>query len=170
MTTSTHTTRRLVTVAAVIGAMTLLVPVAQAQQSPDVVMRAVNARNAPVDSPDVIMRAVNARQNDKLAAIDARERALTERPVVAPPVPDALERALNTHTNALTTTTTAMLDARERSLASRPVGSVQQPVVVESGFDWSDFGAGAGAGSALALLLGAGILGIRRTQGRVTTA
>jgi hypothetical protein len=170
VTTSTHTTRRLVTVAAVIGAITLLVPVAQAQQSPDVVMRAVNARTAQVDSPDVIMRAVNAQQNDKLAAIDARERALTERPGAASaPGPDALERALNTHSNALTATTTAMLDARERSLASRPVGFVQQPVV-EPSFDWSDFGAGAGVGSALALLVGAGVLGIRRNQSRVTTA
>ena len=168
MTTSTYT-RRLAIAAAVVGAMTVLVPVAQAQ-SPDAFMRSVNTQNAQAQEPDAFMRAVNAQQTDKLAAIDARERALTERPGVAPAIgPDALERALLTHTDTMTTKTAAMLDARERSLASRPVGSIQQPVV-DSGFDWGEFGAGAGIGSVLALLLGAGIVGIRRSHSRVTTA
>ena len=170
MTTSTNSKRRLAGLAASVAAMAFLVPVARAQ-SPDAFMRAVDAQQqTQIRTPDVFVRAVNARPSDKFAAIDARERGLTERPAVQPsPGPDAFERALITHADALTAQTVAMLDARERSLASRPLGSVQQPVPA-SGFDWSDFGIGAGAGLLLALVAGVAAFVVGRSYGRLKTA
>jgi hypothetical protein len=169
--------RRFTAVALTAAALTISVPVAQAQ-SPDAFERAVaSQQQSPsfVGSPDAIDRAVAAREANKVElALEVRERALTERPATTTTLgPDAFERALITHADEQTLKTTAMLDARERSFASRPLGSVQQPRVSGHGLDWGDFGIGAGAGlgSALVLvLLGAAILGSRRTHDRVTTA
>jgi hypothetical protein len=172
--------RRFTAAALTAAALTISVPVAQAQ-SPDAFERAVaSQQQSPsfVGSPDAIDRAVAAREANKVElALDVRERALTERPATTTttttPGPDAFERALITHANEQTLKTAAMLDARERSFASRPVGSVQHPTMSGRGLDWGDFGIGAGAGlgSALVLvLLGAAILGSRRTHDRATTA
>jgi len=121
-------------------------------------------------SPDAIDRAVAAHQAElRSTALEARERGMIERPVVAPVGPDAFERALITHGGE----TMAMLDSRERSLATRPPGSTAIAASSASaGFDWSDFGIGAGAGIGLVLTLvglGAGVAAMRR-NGRVTTA
>lgn len=193
MGTSTPSKRRLATIALIAGALTVLVPVAQAesgsQGSPDVVDRAVAARQAEtrfLGSPDAIDRAVAAKQAQKLSAIDARERGMVERPAHHSVPPDAFERALITHADAVTSQTVSMLNSRERGLGERPGSVVSVPsTVVErilaqergraadlgllrpsgirgetagasGAFDWSDFGVGAGAGLMLGLLVLAG--------------
>jgi hypothetical protein len=172
MTRSTTTKQRLVAIALAAGALAISVPVAQAQ-SPDAFERAVNSHEANptfTGSPDAIDRAVAARQADKLAAIDARERGV-ERPAHQSVAPDAFERALITHTDAMTSQTAAMLDSRERALSERPTSSSPLLVAASGGFDWSDFSVGAGTGIGLVLLLlGLGVLAIRRSHERVTTA
>jgi hypothetical protein len=171
------TSKRLVALALSAAALTIAVPVAPAQ-SPDAFMRALNSQQQQqptfVGSPDAIDRAIAAREAEKAyLALEARERALTERPTGTPTSgPDAFERALVTHADARTAQIASMLDRRERSLVSRPVST---PIVgtTPSRFDWSDFGMGAGAGVGLMLVLlglGAGVLAQRRNDARVTTA
>jgi hypothetical protein len=163
MGTSTSSKRRLATVALIAGALTILVPVAQADSS----FRS---------SPDVIDRAVAAQQAEKVAAIDARERAMLTRPdlrsVAAPP--DAFERALQnrpTGTPSLLAVQQFLAnDARQRTLEARRVGLVY-PAVSSTGFDWNDFGVGAGAGIALMLAILGLVVGVpvgRRGHGRAT--
>jgi len=175
MTRSTHK-RRFTAIALTIAALTIAVPVAQAQ-SPDVVERAVQSRQQNttfVGHPDAVDRAIAARNAEQtLLALEIRERALTERPAsttTAPP--DAFQRALVTHADELAAQTVSMLDERERALVVRPTPT--QPVVATAGgFDWSDFGMGAGAGIGLMLVLlglGAGVLALRRDNSHVTTA
>jgi hypothetical protein len=167
--------KRFAAAALTAAAVTIWVPVAQAQ-SPDAFERAVQSRQPSptvLRIPDAIDRAVAAREARKAqAAIDARERALTERPAPsATPGPDAFERALVTHTDAVRMQTASMLDGRERALAVRSATPTQ--VAGADGFDWGDFGVGAGAGIGGALMLlglGAGVLAIRRSDERVTTA
>ena len=147
--------------AAVAGAVAVLAPTAAGQASFS-------------GSPDAIDRAVAAHQAElRSMALEARERGMIERPVVAPVGPDAFERALITHGGEATTHKFAMLDSRERSLATRPPGSTAIAASSASaGFDWSDFGIGAGAGIGLVLTLvglGAGVAAMRRNE-RVTTA
>lgn len=138
MGTSTPSKRRLATIALIAGALTVLVPVAQAdsgsQGSPDVVDRAVAARQAEtgfLGSPDAIDRAVAAKQAQKLSAIDARERGMVERPAHHSVPPDAFERALTTHADTVTSQTVSMLNKRERGLGERPGGVVSVPSTVE---------------------------------------
>lgn len=176
---------------AIVGAFAVSVPVAQAaapdaleravgnhqaqQHSfpPDAVVRAVgnhHAEHSFVGSPDAIDRAVAVREAERIAAIDARERGLTERPGGGTTYsPDAFERALITHTDAMNAQTLSTLDVRERGLSGRPGAS--SPVLAASGegFDWSGFGMGAGAVMGLFLIAGLGTLAIRRSS-RVTTA
>ena len=158
------------------AALTISVPVAAAQ-SPDAFERAVlSQQQSPtfVGSPDAIDRAVAAREaNRVLVTLDVRERALTERPASTTTVsPDAFERALVTHSDGLTAQTAAMLDRRERGLVGRSFAVESQPAVATTArFDWSDFSVGAGTGIGFALLLiGLGVLAIRRSHERVTTA
>jgi hypothetical protein len=176
MTRSNHS-KRFAVAALSVAALTIAVPVAQAQ-SPDAFERAAQSqeRQTPtfVGSPDAIDRAIAARQaQSMLRALEIRERALTERSGATTTVaPDAFERALVTHADGLTAQTVSMLDSRERALVGRPTPS--QPVAVTSGgFDWSDFGVGAGAGIGLMLVLlglGAGLPAFRRDDSRATTA
>lgn len=176
MTTSTHSKRRLTIVAAVVGAMTVLVPVGQAQ-SPDAFERALRNHQTQqqsfVGSPDAIDRALAAREAQKLEAIDARERGMTERPSASTRTtyaPDAFERAVVTYTDAMNGQKISMLDARERALSERPTVSSTVSMTGSEGFDWGDFGIGAGAAIGLVLIAGLGALAIRRSQSRVTTA
>jgi hypothetical protein len=176
---------------AIVGAFAVSVPVAQAappdavdravsnQQAqqhsfpPDAVERAVgnhHAEHSFVGSPDAIDRALAVREAERIAAIDARERGLTERPAHSTTYsPDAFERALITSTDAMNAQTVSMLEARERGLSGRP--GVSSPALVASGdgFDWSGFGMGAGAAMGLFLVAGLGTLAIRRS-GRMSTA
>jgi hypothetical protein len=153
-------TKRNAVAALVAGTVLVIVPVAQAD-------------SGFTGSPDAIDRALAARQAEKFAAIDARERGLTERPTLESigSAPDAFERALITHAGDVRSQTISMLDARERAQSTRPVAS--EPISSSGGFDWGDFGVGAGAGigSMLVVLgLGATFLGVRRQSGRMTTA
>jgi hypothetical protein len=152
-------TRWLLTVAAAVGSVAVLAPMASGQ---------TGFRG----HPDAIDRAVAARQAElRETALEARERGLVERPAVTLVGPDALERALISHTDEMTTRTAAMLDARERALTGRPVSSVERPSSLP-GFGWSEFGIGAGAGIGAALLLalaGIALVGSRRGE-RVKTA
>ena len=172
------TSRRFAAVALTAAALTIAAPVAQAQ-SPDAFERAVRSEQQSkptfVGSPDAIDRAIAARNAQQVAAaLEARERALTERPTsttTAPP--DAFERALVTHSDGLTAQTVSMLESRERALVGRPVPSQQVAAAPAGGFDWSDFGLGAGLGVGLTIGLlgiGAGITATRRSDGRMTTA
>jgi hypothetical protein len=166
--------RRFTAAALTAAALTISVPVAQAQ-SPDAFERAVVSQQqspAFVGSPDAIDRAVAAREANKVElALDVRERGLTERPASTTTVPpDAFERALVTHTDGLTAQAVSMLESRERGLVGRPVAS-QPAFATTAGFDWSDFGVGAGTGIGLVLLLvGLGVLAIRRSHEHVTPA
>ncbi|MEX0850477.1 MAG: hypothetical protein WD015_03140 [Gaiellaceae bacterium] len=162
MGTSTSSKRHLATVALIAGALTMLVPVAQAD-------------SGFKGSPDAIDRALAARQLEMTAVLDARERSMLTRPdlgsVAAPP--DAFERALQnrpTGTPPLPLQHFLANDARQRSLDARHVGSVQR-TVSSTGFDWDAFGVGAGAGIGFilaTLALGVGVLVVRRGHGRVT--
>lgn len=161
MGTSTSSKRRLATAASIAGALTILVPVAQADSS----FRG---------SPDAIDRALAAQQLEKVAAIDARERSMLTRPglVSEAAPPDAFERALQNRATGISPDTISMLDAREQSLAARPVGAVQ-PTVSDTAFDWADFGIGAGAGIGFMLVLGAlgiGVLATRRDHEGISPA
>jgi hypothetical protein len=172
MTRSTN--RRFAAAALTAAALTIAVPVAQAQ-SPDAFERAVRSQEQSnptfVGTPDAVDRAIAAREARQVAAaIEARERALTERPsTITTHGPDAFERAVITHTDAMNAQTVSMLDSRERALSGRP--SVSSPGLVASGegFEWSEFGMGAGAAIGLVLIAGLGALALRRS-GRVTTA
>jgi hypothetical protein len=171
---ATSSKRRVAMIATVAGALTVLAQVAQAAP-PDVVERAAASRAANpsfAGSPDAIDRAVAARQAEaKFTALEARERALTERPGrVVRYAPDAIERALNTHTNDVTHQKVAMLDNRERALVFRPTPTTTA-VGTQGGLDWSDFGLGAGAGLVLLLgTLGAGFLVARHGRKDVARA
>jgi len=172
MSATTCSKRRVALVAMVAGALTVLAPVAQADPG-DAFMRALeNRQSTPsfIGSPDAIDRAVAAKEASKVAAIDARERALSERPSVGPSHgPDAFERALISHANGLHSQTVAMLDSRERSLGTRPLPAQSAETSASAGFDWGDFGVGAGVGIGLALLLGLGTAALRRHES-VSTA
>ncbi len=156
------------------GALTTLVLAISAPaqaQSPDAFERAVQSRQPSptvLRVPDAIDRAVAAHEaQKKLAAIDARERALTERPLAKAVGPDAFERAVVNRTAELTAQTASMLDNRERALAVRPTAATQ--AAGSDGFDWGDFGVGAGVGIGLVLLLGLGTIALRRNE-RMSTA
>jgi hypothetical protein len=159
-----RTTKSHAVAALVAGAVMVIVPVAQAD-------------SGFTGSPDAIDRALAARQAETFAAIDARERGMTERPTLERigSAPDAFERALIAHADAVRSETISMLDARERAQSTRPVASEpisSEPISSTGSFDWSDFGVGAGAGvgSMLVVLgLGAALLGARRQSGRMTT-
>ena len=170
---SARTRTSFVTIA-IVGALAVAAPVAQAAP-PDAFERAVGNHQAEytfVGHPDAIDRALATREFERLAAIDARERALSERPAATPAVgPDAFERALVTHSDALVAETAAMLDARERSLETRPTSPT--PIATPGEFGWSEFGVGAGAGAGLAfvlLVLGLGAWVARRDQQQVSGA
>jgi hypothetical protein len=167
----TFSKQRVTIVAMVVGALTLLAPPAQAD-SGDAFTRALENRESTpsfIGSPDAIDRALAAKEASKVAAIDARERALSERPRVGPSLgSDAFERALVTHANEIDSRTVSMLDRRERALGERPLAA--SPVAVSDGrFDWGDFGVGAGAGVGIVLLVGLGTVALRRNE-RMSTA
>lgn len=149
--------RRLTGLALIVGAMAT--PVAQTS-------------SGFTRSPDAIDRALAAEQAQKIAAIDAGERALLERPTLAgrrASGPDAFERALITHADAIGSRTASMPGARQRTLAAPLAAS--SPTLAPSSFDWGDFGLGAGAGIGLMLVLvGFGALTQRRRQEGMTTA
>jgi hypothetical protein len=154
-------TKRHAAAALVAGAVSLLAPVAQA----DTGFRG---------SPDAIDRGLAAKEASKLAAIDARERGLTERSTFGGTYgPDAFERALATHADEIESKMISMFDSRERAMVQRPLTS--SPVAASEGgsLDWQDFSVGAGAGIVLMLVLlglGAVIASNRRGHDRVTTA
>ena len=153
------------------AALTISAP-AQAQ-SPDAFERAVQSRQPSptvLRVPDAIDRAVAAHEAEmKAAVIDARERALTERPT-STGGPDAFERAIVNRTAELTAQRASMLDSRERALVARPTTLTQ--TAGSDRFDWGDFGVGAGAGIGFVLVLlalGAGLLMTRRTDEHAST-
>jgi len=173
MSATTFRKRRLAIVAIVAGAL-VTSQVTQADPG-DAFERALKNHQAAssfVGHPDAIDRALVAKEASKLAAIDARERGLTERSTFGGTYgPDAFERALITHTDGVTSQKISMLDSRERALGERPPTS--SPVAApDGGFDWTDFSVGAGAGIGLMLvLLGLGVVVIvRRSHARMTTA
>jgi hypothetical protein len=163
--------KRVALIGMVAGALTVLAPVAQAAP-PDALERAVaNRESAPsfIGSPDALDRAVAANERSKLASIDARERALTERPSIGPSYgPDAVERALATRANEIDSRTVSMLDSRERALVERPLAA-SPTAVSDRGFDWGNFGFGAGVGVGIMLLVGLGTVAVRRNE-RISTA
>jgi hypothetical protein len=164
--------RKPIAALAIVGVFAMSVPVAQAAP-PDAVERAVRnhqVEHSFVGSPDAIDRALAVREAERIAAIDARERGLTERPGRSMPyAPDALERAVITHADAINAQTVSMLDSREQALSERPAVSSSISVTGSEPFAWSEFGMGAGAAIGLVLVAGLGALALRRGQ-RVTTA
>jgi hypothetical protein len=167
---ATTFSKRVALIGMVAGALTVLAPVAQAAP-PDALERAVaNRESAPSfnGSPDVVDRAVAANERSKVASIDARERALTERPSTSSSYgPDAVERALTTRANEIESRTVSMLDSRERALGERPLTA--SPTFSDGGFDWGNFGFGAGVGVGIMLLVGLGAVAVRRNE-RISTA
>jgi hypothetical protein len=163
------TKHRFAATALTAAALTVSVPVAQAQ-SPDAFERAVQSQQQPTitRSPDVIDRAIAAREADRAyVAHDGWERTLSGRPTSTSTVaPDAFERALITRSEGARQTA-SMLDTRERALGE--LRTTSSPTPASGGFDWSDFSLGAGAGIGLMLA----VLGLATGVGvprRVTSA
>jgi hypothetical protein len=158
MTTSTHTKRRLVTLAAIAGAMSMFAPIANGSDI--------------VRSPDAIDRAVKAQQAEIYANVDAREHPVLSAPRTSTPSPDVVERAVRAHQEQLASELSSMPDVVERTAAAGPEPYYSQSTSAGNGFDWSDFiiGAGVGIGSMLVLVgLGSAIL-TRRSREQVKTA
>jgi hypothetical protein len=166
---ATTFSRRVVLVSIVAGA--LMAPVAQADPGGAFERALANREPAPSfnGSPDAFDRAVAAKERSTMASIDARERALTERPSIGPSYgPDAIERALTTRANEIDSRTASILDSRERALVERPLTAL--PTAASGGgFDWGNFGFGAGLGVGIMLLVGLGTVALRRNE-RISTA
>jgi hypothetical protein len=157
MTTSIHTMRRLVTLAAIAGAMSTFAPIANGSDI--------------VRSPDAIDRAVKAQQAEIYANVDAREHPVLSAPRTSTPSPDVVERAVRAHQEQLASDLSSMPDVVERTAAAGSAQYLSQPTP-SSGFDWSDFGIGAGVGVGFMLTLGALGAGLltRRSRENVKTA
>ncbi len=173
MSATTFSKRRVALIGMVAGALTVLVPVGQADPG-DAFMRALeNRQTAPsfIGSPDAIDRALAAKERSKVAAIDARERGLTERTSIGTTHgPDAFERAVSRRSDGTHPRPAHLIDGRVGVLVERPPSA--SPVAAgDGGFDWSDFGLGAGTGMGFVLValgIGIGVLAVRRGQGRLT--
>ena len=164
---STHTNRRTATLAVIAAALAAIgAPVAQADRgsrSPDALDRALIVATAEkmamLDARERALSRSSIAVDSQTAMLEARERGLTHWSIqngTFGESPDVVERAVR----ALKTPGVAAgPDVFERTAAAGQFAYVL-PTTTADGFDWDDFGVGAAAGAGALLLAGVIAIGL----------
>jgi hypothetical protein len=165
MNRSTHI-RRLAILAVVAGAMTVLVPVAQAGYDPNRVADSVDTARAAQQGGSLDLSSQQGYGIYRVA--DSVDTARAAQASGVSSMPDVVDRAVVAH-NLEIASQSSPPDVLERTAAAGPGQYFFQPTTSESGFDWGDFGLGTGLGIGLMLLLGGLGVGVM-TRRQVRTA